>query len=435
MSLMEVETGATQLDLILFLVDAPEGVRMSLEYSTDLFDAATIARMADGYEALIASAAAAPEARISTLNMRTTMETESETQTQPQTGARRKRAGADLSKLKSIRPQPVALAEGDGFRVGPLHAGEKLPLMLAPANGDADLPSLARRHKEFIESKLVEHGAVLFRGFATGSVAAFDRFTTSICSELFVENGEHPRENVSGNVYTPVFFPPERQLLWHNENTFNYRWPRKIWFCCVRPAERGGETPIVDSRKVYQRMDPEIRARFMRHGVTYVRNYGEGPGLSWQAVFRTTDRQSVEEHCRKNLIDFEWKDGDRLRTRSTRPAVIRHPATGEPSWFNQAQHWHLSCLDEATRESMRAVFAEEDLPRTCYYGDGSPIADEDMQAVCQVYRECEVSFPWREGDVLMVDNILTAHGRNAFSGERKLLVAMGELRSYADVSD
>jgi alpha-ketoglutarate-dependent taurine dioxygenase len=348
---------------------------------------------------------------------------------------RRKRPGEDLAKLKSFRPKPVQLAERDAFRVTSLHPGERLPLVLSPPSEDADLPALATLHKDFIESKLVEHGALLFRGFACGSVAAFDTFTRSVCSELFIENGEHPRENVKGTVYTPVYFPPERKLLWHNENTFNYRWPKKIWFCCVKPADRGGETPIVDSRKIYERMDPAILDRFMRHGVMYVRNYGEGPGRSWQDVFRTTDREAVEDQCRKNLIEFEWKDGDRLRTRATRPAVVNHPITGEPSWFNQAQHWHLACLDSATRDSLLSIFAEEDLPRICYYGDGSPIADSDMHAICDLYRDLEVSFPWQEGDVLMVDNILTAHGRNPFSGERKLLVAMGELRSYANVSD
>jgi amino acid adenylation domain-containing protein len=429
MSLIEIETGTTQLDLILFLVDAPDGARVSIEYSTDLFDAKTIARISADYEALMASATAAPDTPISTLNMRSTMQIE--TPAMP----RRKRPGEDLAKLKSFRPKPVQLADRETFRLTSLHPEERLPLVLSPPSDDADLPALSALRKDFIESKLVEHGAILFRGFPCGSVTAFDTFTRTVCSELFVENGEHPRENVKGTVYTPVYFPPERKLLWHNENTFNYRWPKKIWFCCVKPADRGGETPIVDSRKVYERMDPAIRDRFMRHGVMYVRNYGEGPGRSWQDVFRTTDREAVEEQCRKNLIEFEWKDGDRLRTRATRPAVVNHPITGEPSWFNQAQHWHLACLDSATRDSLLSIFAEEDLPRICYYGDGSPIADSDMHAICDLYRELEVSFPWQEGDVLMVDNILTAHGRNPFSGERKLLVAMGELRSYADVSD
>jgi len=435
MSLIEMETGATQLDLIMFVVDAPDGARISIEYSTDLFEAATIARMAANFEALIASAITAPDTPISTLNLRPTMQIEA-----PAT-PRRKRPAEDLAKLKSFRPQPVQLASPDRqdrlarFRESSLHPGERLPLVLSPPADDSDLPALAALHKDFLESKLAEHGAILFRGFPTGSVAAFDTFTRSVCSELFVENGEHPRENVKGTVYTPVYFPPERKLLWHNENTFNYSWPRKIWFCCVKPAPSGGETPIVDSRKVYESIDPTIRARFMRHGVTYVRNYGEGPGRSWQDVFRTTDRRAVEEQCRKNFIEFEWKDGDRLRTRSTRPAVVNHPVTGEPSWFNQAQHWHLACLDPATRDSLLSIFSNEDLPRTCYYGDGSPIADADMLAICEVYRQLEISFPWKEGDVLMVDNILTAHARNPFSGQRKLLVAMGELRNYAYITE
>jgi glutamate-1-semialdehyde-2,1-aminomutase len=433
MSLAEIETGMTQLDLILFLTDGPENTRVSIEYSTDLFEAATVARMADEYTRLIRGAAATPDAPISltvgTPIKRTPMETQSPT------AARRKRVGPDLTKLKTLRPEPVAFGSDEPFRVSTLQPGGRLPLVLTPARADADLPGLARRQKDWIESKLIEHGAILFRGFDTGTVEAFEQFTSGICSELFSENGEHPRQNVSGNVYTPVFFPPERKLLMHNENSFNYRWPKKIWFCSAKPAATGGETPIADSRLIYERMNPEIRERFEKRGVTYVRNYGEGPGLAWQQVFRTTDRREVEEHCRRNHMEFEWKDGDRLRTRSTRPGVIRHRDTGERCWFNQAQHWHLSVLDPATQESLRAVFAEEDLPRTCYYGDGSPIVDDEMREICRLYDELEVSFVWQKGDILMVDNIMTAHARNPFSGERKLLVAMGELRSYADVAD
>ena len=427
-SLIEVETGTTQLDLILFLVDAPDGLRMAFEYNTDLFDELTIVRMTNEYVDLINGAVSAPDSAISSMKTRTSMENTTQTIT------RRKRPSIDLEKLKSVRVARQHQNSAEGFRVMQSFSGGKLPV-LEPANGNRDLASVAEAHKSFVESKLIAHGAVLFRGFDTGSVPAFDKFTRSICSDLFLENGEHPRENITGSVYTPVFFSPERKLLWHNENTFNYRWPQKIWFCCVQPAEHGGETPIVDGRKVFERMDPAIRDRFMRHGITYVRNYGDGPGLSWQNVFRTTNRAEVENYCHENMIEFEWKDGDRLRTQSTRPAAIPHPATGEYCWINQAQHWHLSCLDDQTREALLTVFAEEDLPRTSYYGDGSPIADEDMQSICQLYRQLEVSFPWQPGDVLMVDNISTAHARNAFSGDRKLLVAMGELRSYADFSN
>src|SRR5439155_20561203 len=140
----------------------------------------------------------------------------------------------------------------------------------------------------------------------------------------------------------------------------------------VQPAQQGGETPIVDSRKVFDAIPPNIRECFLEKGVMYVRNYGTGVGLDWQTVFRTSDRHEVEARCRQSYLDFEWKSNGGLRTRAVRPAAICHESTGEWSWFNQAQHWHSSCLPVATRESIVTLFREEDYPRHCYYGDGSP---------------------------------------------------------------
>ena len=102
-------------------------------------------------------------------------------------------------------------------------------------------------------------------------------------------------------------------------------------------------------------------------------------------------------------------------------------------WFNQAQHWHISCLDDLTRESMEKLFREEDLPRNCYYGDGTPIEETVMQEILGLYKELEVVSRWETGDILMLDNLMTAHGRNPFKGDRKLLVAMGEMTSYSDL--
>lgn len=122
-------------------------------------------------------------------------------------------------------------------------------------------------------------------------------------------------------------------------------------------------------------------------------------------------------------MEFEWKSEDRLCTRAVRPAVVKHPVTGEMTWFNQAQHWHISCLDPQTRESMVSLFAEDDLPRNCYYGDGSRIEDSVMNEILSVYQDLEVSFPWQKGDILMLNNLLTAHARNQFVGPRQIMVA------------
>jgi len=234
-------------------------------------------------------------------------------------------------------------------------------------------------------------------------------------------------------LYTPVFYAPEKKLLWHNENSFNYDWPVKILFFCAQPASQGGETPIVDSRKVFQLMDAHIREQFMNKGIMYVRNYDERLGLNWRTVFRTTNKSEVEAMCRKSAIDFEWKDNDGLRTRQIRPAVLKHPKTADWVCWNQATHWHPACLDPAVREVLSSQFAEADLPRNCYYGDGSPIDDSIMTTIGQVYQTAEVSFPWQTGDILVLDNMLAAHARNPYAGQRKIYVSMSGMITLKDV--
>ena len=338
-----------------------------------------------------------------------------------------------LKKFKSIKPVAVSFSRTEICKTSYLQPNQILPLVIQPGTVEVDLAEWARSNREFIETRLAQHGALLFRDFQVESALSLERFALALCSELVSDNGEHQRGTVSRNVYTPVFYPAEQQLLWHNENSFNYWWPAKIWFCCIQPAAHGGETPIVDSRLIYEKLNERVRERFLAKGVKYVRNYGTGLGLNWQTVFQTEDRAEVERRCRREGMEFEWKDADRLRTSCVRPAAVKHPRIGQMAWFNQAQHWHVSCLDEATREATLRLFKEEDLPRHCYYGDGTSIEDWEMAEILETYRQHEVSFAWQRGDVMMLDNILTAHARNRFVGERKLLVTMGDMLSYESV--
>ena len=341
-------------------------------------------------------------------------------------------AAPDFS-IKNIKPRAARFREDSLVKVSPLASDSRLQLLIEPAADDVDLVEWARNNREFVESKLLDHGALVFRNFDLRLMSDFERFAMSLCSDLFHDNGEHPRQNITGKVYTPVFYPPEKKILWHNENSFNQHWPVKIWFGCIQPATRGGETPIVDSRKVYDLLDPAIKESFHKKQIMYVRNYGAGPGLEWQTVFNTADKEEVERRCHESKMEFEWTGDDRLQTRAVRPAIVKHPKTGETVWFNQAQHWHLSCLDDATRKSLTSVFSQKDLPRNCFYGDGSAIEDAVMKEILAVYEKLEVSFSWRRNDIMLLDNLLTAHARNPFTGERKLLVAMGEMLSFAEV--
>ncbi|HKV36650.1 MAG TPA: amino acid adenylation domain-containing protein, partial [Pyrinomonadaceae bacterium] len=424
---LQMDHAAAKFDLTPMLWEKPDGLRGWFEYSSDLFSPSAVARIAEQFEIVLKSVAARPDLTVEQLR-----EVLAEDDRERRERAQREREESQRSRFKSIKPKAVSLSKQTVVQ-SELLPGVRLPLVIQPATNKPDLEEWARANLGFIEAKLHKHGAILFRGFDVNSPSAFEGFAHTICPQLFDENGEHNRGSVSGKIYTPVAYPANKLLLWHNENSFNDAWPMKIWFCCATPAAQGGETPLVDSRRVFEMLDPKIRDRFIEKKVMYVRNYTEGLGQNWQAIMRASSRAEAEEFCRKNLMEFEWKHGNGLMTRCVRPAVARHPRTGEMVWFNQAQHWHRACLDAETRESLRALFAEDDFPRNCYYGDGSVIEDSVMEEILEVYRQLEVSFPWREKDVVMLDNMLTAHGRSPYVGERKLYVAMGEMTSYADV--
>jgi alpha-ketoglutarate-dependent taurine dioxygenase len=164
-----------------------------------------------------------------------------------------------------------------------------------------------------------------------------------------------------------------------------------------------------------------------------VRNFTAGLDVDWREFFRTTDRTEVESYCRDAGIDCDWRQDGGLTTRKRAPAVALHPKTGEPVFFNQIQAHHVSCLPPDVRDSMLSIFGEAGLPRNVYYGDGTPISAAEMDEVRAVYRGVAVDFSWRAGDVLLVDNMLTAHGRNPYAGPRRIVVAMGEMVQAEDV--
>lgn len=343
----------------------------------------------------------------------------------------RKPSKLDFGTFQKTRPKPVGVRRGAELVTTRTFADwPDSPLVIEPAEPGVDLVAWTSENRQLVDRHLAAHGAVLFRGFGIDTPETFESFSRAVCTQLFTTNTEHVP--VAGNVATPVFYPADQQLLWHNENSFNLSWPTRILFACATPAESGGETPIVDSCELYRRLDPALRERFSEHGVMYQRSYGDGLGLTWQEVFDTEDQAQVEASCKATQTTWEWKDNGRLVTRFVRPAVVRHEVTGALSWFNQAQHWHISCIDPQARESLKALYPQDELPRNCYYGDGSPIADQEMQSILALYSELEIFFPWQRGDAMVVDNVLMAHGRNPYTGERRILVTMGDLRTYSE---
>ncbi|WP_414561755.1 MULTISPECIES: TauD/TfdA family dioxygenase [unclassified Anabaena] len=331
------------------------------------------------------------------------------------------------NKKQTFQPKAISVSSQKLVDISYLQPGKSLPLVVQPQLSELNLHIWAQNNQEFIETNVLKYGGILFRGFDVNTQSDFEQFVNSVCPQLmhYLE-GATPRTQLSDKVYTSTEFPPEHSIALHNELSYVITWPMKIWFCCIQPATQQGETPIADMRKVFQRINPQIKERFMEKGWMLVRNFGDGFGLPWQRSFRTDDKQAVEAYCRNAHITTEWKDDNRLRTRQVRPAVAQHPKTGEMVWFNHIMFWHLSSLEPQFRERFLNEFSEADLPYNTYYGDGSPIEDSVIAEIREAYQQETIVFPWHKGDIIILDNMLVAHGRNPYAGPRKILTAMGE---------
>lgn len=338
------------------------------------------------------------------------------------------------SRRKSIQPKAINVSQNDLVKIGSLQPGQTLPVVVEPNIRDVDLIGWVRNNLDWVENTLLKNGGILFRGFGLSQQAHFEQFIQAINMPLMeYMEGATPRKKLGDKVYTSTEFPPERSISIHNELCYVTTWPMKILFYCITAPDEGGETPIGDVRRVLERLDPQVRQRFIDKGWMLLRNFGGGFGLPWQTSFHVSDKAALEEYFRQAKIGFEWIDENHLRTRQVRPAVAQHPKTGEWVWFNHIGFWHVSSLEPELRQLFLTDLTEDGLPFNTYYGDGSTIEDEVIDELRRAYDAEMVSFPWQVGDVLLLDNMLAAHGRSPFVGERKILTAMGEPYTRQDM--
>lgn len=267
-------------------------------------------------------------------------------------------------------------------------------------------------------------GALLFRGFPLHGAEDFRRAVGAIAPQLRgYAGGTSPRTQVADGVYTSTEYPKQLEIPLHNEMSYSCQWPELLYFFCVTAPQAGGETPIADSRNILATMPREIVDEFERRQLMYVRNLASAESRynSWTKAFETTDKAAVEAYCRERDIGFAWQPNGGLRIQEVRPAVRTHPVTGERVWFNQVHLWHASNTPMASSVTAQI---EAGLPMAAYYGDGGRIGNDTLAAVREVMNAEKKLFRWQQGDLLMVDNVLAAHGRMPFDGPRQILVAM-----------
>jgi alpha-ketoglutarate-dependent taurine dioxygenase len=324
-----------------------------------------------------------------------------------------------------------------------LFGNEPLPLVLSPKHKTRrqEFLEFLRAERDVLRRRLLEHGGLLFRGFpienAQDFADAIDALGTG--SSVNYIGGDSPRTKITGAVYTSTEAPAAVKIPLHNELSFVQHFPKHIFFFCeVAPAERG-ETILGDARRVYRALDAGVRARFIEKQLKYVSAYyGESLLMdlvnslqkshkSWREVFETTDRAEVERLCREHDFDFEWHDESWIRISQTRPAALQHPETGEWVWFSQA---HLYDFNPRLLGAWRFVAAKLFYARRhmrlheIFHADGSRVQRADLYHLMDTLDANTVAFPWQKGDMLVLDNVLSMHGRATFTGSRRILAAM-----------
>ncbi|MEU8824342.1 TauD/TfdA family dioxygenase [Streptomyces sp. NPDC048636] len=302
------------------------------------------------------------------------------------------------------------------------HHGTRL-VRVTPRHG-GDGPGWLTANVDGLRAAMLDHAAVMVKNLGLGEQDELAGLAELIGGRTLEYNERStPRSRVKGNVYTSTEYPADQSIPQHNESAYSHNWPHNLFLYCAKAAATGGETPVADSGAVLDRLPEELVARFEEHGVLYTRTYRTGMGLSWQEGFQTDDKAEVDRYCAEHDIEAEW-DGEVLRTRQRRPAVVEHPVTGRRVWFNQAHLFHVHALPEPVREGLLEICGEDGLPRNAYVGDGTPVTPGELATILGVYATTTLAEGWEDGDLIMIDNILTTHGRRPYTGDRKVLVSM-----------
>jgi alpha-ketoglutarate-dependent taurine dioxygenase len=296
-----------------------------------------------------------------------------------------------------------------------------------------DAPAWAGEYREALRAQVTEHGVLLVRGLQLREPDQVGSVFARLAGELMTERESFaPRQSHGRGLYSSTAWPVNQPMCMHHELSYALDVPGLMLFACLTAPAEGGATALADAEQVLQALPAALTERFEREGWLLTRSYNDEIGASLAESFGTDDRGAVEDYCRGHAIDFTWRPDGSLHTRQRRAAVVRHPDTGRRCWFNQIAFLNEWTLAPEVREYLVDEYGEDGLPFNTRFGDGTPIGEDVVQLINATYEEHTRREPWQAGDLMLVDNIRTAHSREAYTGERQVLVAMAEPRRLPD---
>jgi alpha-ketoglutarate-dependent taurine dioxygenase len=277
-----------------------------------------------------------------------------------------------------------------------------------------------------INEKILKHGGILLRGTGLEELSCFEAISNIILKEILkYEGGITPRTQLSPFVYTSTDYDQNKPIPLHNECAYDTKWPDKILFFCIQPAERGGETILADSKKILKHIGEDIYKLLKNNNLVYVRHYNEKNGSHWKNAFRCKTVYELIKILNKKKIQYNWDENQQnLTTFISKKGIIQHPTTKEDVWFNQVilfnpQFKAVTVDHSPPRETSLPI-------RDIYFENGMTINKRIFSTIKETYDKCEIRFTWEKGDLLILDNMLMSHGRSPYEGNRKIVVSMGK---------
>lgn len=293
----------------------------------------------------------------------------------------------------------------------------------------------AELNREALRAAVDEHGAVLVRGLGLRDPAeVVDTFQRLVSGGLMPDREAFAtRQHYLDGVYSSLTWPANQPMCMHHELSYALEFPGLMLFACLRAPSVGGVTGVADAHAVLDAIPPDIVRRFENEGWLLARCYNEDIGATYEEAFGVSNRADVESYCRAHEIDFEWQSDGELRTWQRRPAVVRHPVTGQRCWFNQVAFLSEWTIAPEVREYLVDVYGPDGLPFNTSFGNGEPIGEDIVALLNEVYEAHTLRTPWETGDLMLVDNVRMAHSREAYEGPREILVGMAEPRNIFDL--
>ncbi|EEC48375.1 predicted protein [Phaeodactylum tricornutum CCAP 1055/1] len=343
-------------------------------------------------------------------------------------------------------------------------AGKKpFPLVITPRweSSLSFLTTWMEANRAWLDERLLQYGAVLIRGFEIDSGADMQKAMRSFQPKLNnTYRGTSPRNLIPGTEYifsaaeVPVNYP----IAQHLEMSFLPAPPKQLFFGCLQPSQStGGETALADFRKVYQDLPCDLRQKLLEKGVRYTRtHYKQGARftydvasmLSWSELFGTSDKATVERMCAAEGTPVQWTGDDTFVSITQASPYQLHPVTKEPVWFNHIQVFHWTTFTAELWFSWKRTRDWRLLIHcffvTCFclikygmlghrmslhstFGDGEEISVAEMNKIRHAIHRNMVFSRWEKGDVMLIDNFSTSHGRQpTYDKGRKIVVAWAD---------